>query len=114
MRRAGAADHPGQEGPLMGPSGKHEKMLILAFSDSKKAENGGLKEADGKFEALINPETYSLAYKIKYAEKDQGHGTSGKQLKYDSTEPVDLTFEFLFDNTGIIDGNPRGSVADDI
>lgn len=98
----------------MAPSGKHGKMLILSFSDSKKAENGGLAEADDSIEALINPETYTLEYKLKFSEGGQGHGTSGKQLKYEYTEPAEMSFEFLFDNTGIIDGSPRESVADDL
>jgi phage tail protein X len=98
----------------MPETGKLEKMLILAFSDSKKAEDGGKKEADDLFEALINPETYTLDYKLKFSESGQGQGTSGKQLKYEYTEPEEITFEFLFDNTGIIDGNPRDSIAEDI
>jgi hypothetical protein len=98
----------------MAESGKLEKMLILAFSDSEKAENGGLKEADDVFEALINPEGYALSYKLKFSEGAQGQGTSGQQLKYEYTEPEEITFEFLFDNTGIIDGKPRASVADDL
>ena len=98
----------------MATGGKLEKMLILAYADSKKAENGGIKDADAKFEVLINPETYTLDYKIKFSESGQGQGTSGKQLKYESTGPEEITFEFLFDNTGIIDGKPRDSIADDI
>lgn len=98
----------------MAESGKLEKMLILAFADSKKAEDGGLKEADDSFEALINPETYTLDYKLKFSESGQGHGTSGKQLKYEYTAPEEITFEFLFDDTGIIDGKPRDSIAEDI
>jgi hypothetical protein len=98
----------------MDENGKLEKMLILAFADSKKAEDGGLKEADASFEALINPETYTLDYKLKFSESGQGHGTSGKQLKYEYTAPEEITFEFLFDDTGIIDGKPRDSIADDI
>lgn len=94
--------------------GKLEKLLILAFSDSKKAETGGIADADDSFEALINPETYQLDYKLKFSEGGQGHGSSGKQLKYEYTEPEEITFEFLFDNTGIIDGKPRDSVAEDI
>jgi Contractile injection system tube protein len=94
--------------------GKLEKMLILAFSDSRKAESGGVTEADDTFEALINPEAYTLAYKLKFSGSGQGHGTSGKQLKYEYTEPAEMSFEFLFDNTGIIDGKPRDSVADDL
>ncbi|MCI5148580.1 MAG: LysM peptidoglycan-binding domain-containing protein [Candidatus Electrothrix sp. MAN1_4] len=98
----------------MADQGKLEKMLILAFADSKKAENGGVSEADDTFEALINPETYTVEYKFKYATSDQGQGASAKQLKYEKTEPQDMTFEFLFDNTGIIDGNPKKSIVDDL
>ncbi len=98
----------------MAESGKLEKMLILAFSDSEKAENGGLKEADDVFEALINPESYTLNYKLKFSESTQGQGTSGQQLKYEYTEPEEISFDFLFDNTGIIDGKPRASIADDL
>ncbi len=98
----------------MAQPGKHGKMLILAFADSKKAESGGVSEADDSFEALINPETYTLSYKLKFSNSGQGHGTSGKQLKYEYTEPADMTFEFLFDNTGIIDNDPRDSIAEDL
>lgn len=98
----------------MATPGKHGKMLILAFADSQMAESGGLAEADDSFEVLINPESYTLEYKLKFSEEGQGQGTSGKQLKYEYTEPADMTFEFLFDNTGIIDGEPRESIAEDI
>lgn len=98
----------------MAENGKLEKMLILAFADSQKAENGGVKEADVTVESLINPESYTLDYKLKFSESGQGQGASGKQLKYEYTEPEEISFEFLFDNTGIIDGKPRDSIADDI
>lgn len=98
----------------MAANGKLEKLLILAFTDSEKAENGGVYDADDQFEALINPESYTLDYKLKFSESPQGQGTSGQQLKYEYTAPEELAFEFLFDNTGIIDGNPRDSIADDL
>lgn len=98
----------------MAATGKLEKMLILAFESSKDAESGGKAEAKDSYEALINPETYTLDYKLKFSESGQGQGTSGKQLKYEYTEPEEITFEFLFDDTGIIDGKPRDSIADDI
>jgi hypothetical protein len=98
----------------MPETGKLEKMLILAFSDSEKAENGGVTDADDRFEALINPESYTLQYKLKFSEGAQGQGTSGTQLKYEYTEPEEISFEFLFDNTGIIDGEPRANIADDL
>jgi hypothetical protein len=98
----------------MAISGKLEKMLILGFSDSKKAETGGVNDADDSVEVLINPETYTLQYKLKFSGGAQGQGTSGAQLKYEYTEPEEITFEFLFDNTGIIDGKPKENVSEDI
>lgn len=94
--------------------GKLEKMLILAYESSEAAENGGLQDANDKFEALINPESYTLDYKVKTAD-GQGQGTSKVQAKFEYTMPEELGFEFLFDNTGIIDDkpNPEG-VFDDV
>ena len=90
----------------MAENGKLEKMLILAFETSEDAENGGKAEAKDSFEALINPETYTLEYKVKTAD-GQGQGTSSAQAKFEYTMPEELTFEFLFDNTGIIDGKAK-------
>jgi len=87
----------------MADKGKLEKILILAFETSKAAESGGKSDAADSFEASINPETYTLEYKVKTAE-GQGQGTSGTQQKFEYTLPEELAFEFLFDSTGIIDG----------
>lgn len=98
----------------MADNGKLEKMLILAFDTSEEAENGGKPEAKASVEAFINPETYTLEYKVKTAD-GQGQGTSGAQAKFEYTMPEELTFEFLFDNTGIIDGKPKkDGVFDDV
>jgi LysM repeat protein len=95
-------------------AGKLEKMLILAFGSSEDAESGGRKDAKDEFEALINPETYTLEYKVKTSE-GQGQGTSGAQPKFEYTLPEELTFEFLFDNTGIIDNKPKeDGIFDDV
>lgn len=98
----------------MAETGKREKMLILAFTSSEEAERGGVPEAKEKFEVLINPETYTLEYKVKTSD-GQGQGTSGAQTKFEYTMPEELTFEFLFDNTGLIDGKPKpDGVFDDV
>jgi hypothetical protein len=73
---------------LTAVGGKLEKMLILAFETSEEAE------------------TYTLEYKVKTSD-GQGQGSSGAQAKFEYTMPEELTFEFLFDNTGIIDGKPK-------
>jgi nucleoid-associated protein YgaU len=90
----------------MAVTGKLEKMLVLAFGTAEDAERGGTLEAKERFEALINPETYTLEYKVKTADA-QGQGTSGAQTKFEYTLPEELTFDFLFDNTGLIDGKPN-------
>ena len=90
----------------MAENGKLEKMLILAFESSEAAESGGRTEAKDRFEALINPETYTLEYKVKTAD-GQGQGTSSAQARFEYTLPEELSFEFLFDNTGIIDGKAK-------
>ena len=98
----------------MPPGGKLEKMLILAFESAKDAEDGGLSEAKERFEALINPETYTLEYKVKTSD-GQGQGTSSAQVKFEYILPGELTFDFLFDNTGLIDGSPKpDGVFDDV
>ena len=98
----------------MAAGGKLEKMLVLAFDTAEDAERGGEVEARERFEALINPESYTLEYKVKTAD-GQGQGTSGVQLKFEYTLPEELTFDFLFDNTGLIDGRPKPQgVFDDV
>lgn len=98
----------------MATAGKLEKMLILAFASSEAAERGGVFEAKDLFEALINPETYTLEYKVKTTE-GQGQGTSGAQSKFAYILPQELTFDFLFDNTGLIDDKPKpNGIFDDV
>lgn len=98
----------------MAATGMLEKVLILAFDTAEDAERGGTLEAKARFEALINPESYTLEYKVKTAD-GQGQGTSGAQIKFEYTLPEELTFDFLFDNTGIIDGKPNpDGVFDDV
>lgn len=96
----------------MPATGTLEKMLILAFLSAKDAETGTPKTAKRQYVALINPETYTIDYKVEL-EKKQGPGTSGTQAKYVCTRPTELTFDFLFDNTGLIDGKPKPDGIDD-
>lgn len=90
-------------------NGKLEKMRIIAYTNAEMSDDAKVDE----FVAMMNPETYQLDYKIEYNE-GQGQGSSGSQQKYKLTKPEEFTFEFLFDNTGIIDGNPRSDVWDDV
>jgi hypothetical protein len=78
------------------------KVKITAYSspgfeDAKKISGA-------EFTALVNPEGYSRAYKIKYKDQ-QASGTRAQQLKFEKIEPEDIELEFLFDKTGAIPGS---------
>jgi hypothetical protein len=94
--------------------GKLEKMLVLAYESAEDAESGGVLEAQETFEALINPETYTIEYKVKTSDA-QAQGSSGTQAKFEYTLPEELTFDFLFDSTGLVDGKPKpDGIFDDV
>jgi hypothetical protein len=89
------------------PTGHLEKLKIVAF------RNADYSEEQGNFTAMLNPETYTIDYKIDYQE-GQGQGTSAAQLRFTGIKPQEFAFELLLDSTGIVDGNPRESIEDDI
>ena len=82
------------------PLGKIEKLYIEAFTD---AEMTKANQVGTKFEALINPETYSYKYKTEFCET-QAPGTTGVALKFNKILPQDFNFDFLFDGTGVFKG----------
>jgi hypothetical protein len=89
------------------PGGQLEKMKIYAYNNAEMSDS---QQVGQPFVALVNPETYSLDFKVEFNFK-QGHGTSGANPKFERKLPDELSFEFLFDNTGILDGNPTADVA---
>src|SRR5690606_8093614 len=90
--------------------GQLEKIKILAYNNPDYADSHKVGDT---FSALINPESYVLDYKVAFTE-GQGHGTSAATQRFNVKKPEELAFEFLFDCTGIIDGNPKDSVYDDV
>src|SRR5690606_39775875 len=90
--------------------GKLEKVSIYAYNHADYAQEHQVGEV---FKAMINPESYVLDYKVEFND-GQGQGTSASQQKFVLKKPEDMQFEFLFDATGIIDGEPRDSVHDEV
>ena len=90
-------------------SGEIKKLWIRAYSSAKMED----KDFVDEFYAMVNPEAYSIDLKME-AKEGQGQGTSGKQQKFAFKRPEEFTFEFLFDNTGIIDGKPRQDITDEL
>jgi hypothetical protein len=62
---------------------------------------------------MINPETYAIETKMEFRQ-GQGQGTTGTQQPFELKPPEEMAFEFLFDNTGIIDGNRRDDLSEEI
>ena len=57
---------------LMAKRGEIGECSILGFKDSKKAEGGGRARSRRLLRGPINPESYTLDYKLKFSEFGQG------------------------------------------
>lgn len=90
------------------PDGQFEKLKIYAYSDP-----GCENQVGTPFTVMMNPENYTQEIKMEF-ENGQGQGTSGSQPRFKLKPPEELSFEILFDNTGIIDKNPRSDIAVEI
>jgi nucleoid-associated protein YgaU len=80
-------------------AGELEKMKIYAYSDA--ALENLVSMPGNPYTAMINPETYNSEYKIEYNDA-QAQGQSAGQARFTRKAPEEMAFEFLFDNTGII------------
>ena len=92
------------------PFGQLEKMKITSFSAPEMQASDKVDE----FEAFINPENYSQEYKIEY-NQEQGDGTSPGPMKFTRMPPQEMSFDFLFDRTGVLPDSPpapRGIMPD--
>lgn len=85
--------------------GKLEKMKILAFKD-----NAFTKPATPPFWlVLVNPESYAMDYSIQY-NTDSAQGNNGTTARYTRHDPEEISFDLIFDNTGIMDDVPRDDI----
>jgi Contractile injection system tube protein len=80
--------------------GKLQKMTLKAFTDA--AFSSAMDE--GEFTVQVNPESYTLTHTIEYTEQQAG-GTSAAQPRYSCSRPQNLEFDFLFDATGVLNGD---------
>ncbi len=75
--------------------GSNNKMTIIAYSDP------GYSAQVTTFSVQVNPEGYKLSYKAEY-DDTQAPGSSGANLRFTKILPDEMTFEFLFDNSGVL------------
>ncbi|MEO6548943.1 MAG: LysM peptidoglycan-binding domain-containing protein [Ferruginibacter sp.] len=95
--------------------GELKKMKIYAYTNVDVADNhlASIPGIDNPYSALINPETYTVEIKYEF-ENGQGQGSTGGHQQFKVKLPEEMSFEFLFDCTGIIDGKPKENIAIDI
>jgi len=89
--------------------GNLKKLKIVSYTRADYSEDS----RSLVYIATINPESYQLDYKIEY-NGEQGQGTNGVQQRYLFTHPEELSFEFLFDATGVLPAPIQGQPRDDI
>lgn len=77
--------------------GHFEKLRIESY---KHSDFSG--KIDGIFHALVNPETYTTRHRIEYSDA-QAPGSSIPVLKFNKIPAQEISFDFLFDSTGVVD-----------
>ncbi|WP_421872497.1 LysM peptidoglycan-binding domain-containing protein [Marinoscillum sp.] len=80
----------------MAATGKLQPLIIEGYKD----ENFGSKV--GSYSAMLNPESYSQNFAIQY-NTEQGQGTPDASIKYEKSTPSTMSFELVFDATGVVD-----------
>jgi hypothetical protein len=95
--------------------GELKKMKIYAYTNVDVADNhlATIPGVENPYTALINPETYTVEIKYEF-ENAQGQGTTGGHQQFKVKLPEEMSFEFLFDSTGIIDGKPKENISKEI
>ncbi len=79
-----------------------KKMSIVAYSDNKFGSQVG------KYDVLINPDTYSHNYDIQYNDAT-GQGKNGTFTQFRRMGEETVSFKITFDGTGVVPGSPAAS-----
>ena len=89
----------------MPESGQLEKVTIYAYNNPDLSKE---HQVGNPFVVMMNPESFTLDFKMEF-NPSQGQGTSASLPRFAYKPPEEMSFEFLFDNTGIVDGKPVDS-----
>ena len=90
-------------------------MLILAFESAKDAENGGAERSGRPLRGADQPrDLHARIQGQDLRRPGPGHQRRAVQVRVHDC-PRSSTFDFLFDNTGLIDGKPKpDGIFDDV
>lgn len=87
-------------------NGKLEKMTLIAYKDD------GFSSKAGRIQAQINPSSYHRAKKHNYTETPTIGGI--QIFRFGNEEAEKQSFEFIFDESGVIPGKAKIKVKDQI
>ncbi len=87
-------------------NGKLEKMTIVAYGDDS------FSKRVGRVKVQINPDSYNQSKKHNYTETPTIGGI--QVYRFGNEEAETQSFEFLFDQSGVIADSPKETVKDQI
>lgn len=87
--------------------GELHKMKLIGYKDNTFSEG---KKSGYSYEALINPENYSLNYGTESNSKT-GQGSSEDIISFNKRSPQTLNFKFIFDGSGVIKKGAGGILS---
>ncbi len=76
---------------------KLEKLKIKAWKDAQRQEKAA---SPSEFEAMFNPSSFKQSYGVRWSGR-QGIGSSGREAKYQRSEPSTLDLDLVLDGTGV-------------
>jgi phage tail protein X len=76
-------------------TGGLEKMQVKAYTDS------GFHQQAGSFQVWINPEKYTHDFRVCYTDR-QAQGSAGGSPDFDKIAADTVSFELVFDGTGVV------------
>lgn len=78
------------------------KMMVTAHAASDCSDS-----PIATYTAQVNPDSYTHRFALEI-NTDQAPGTSGTEAKSSKTLPEEISFQFLFDSTGVISNSHTG------
>lgn len=73
-------------------------LKITAYKDN------ALNSEIGDYTVMLNPETYTQNYAVQY-NIEQAPGTPNTTLRFEVSTPQELSFDLVFDGTGVVNYN---------
>jgi len=80
-------------------------LVKLAISPCTVEDNGDIVVRSSKFEAMLNPESYSHAHAISYDQKTT-LGQLAPEPKFSGYDGEEVTFDLVLDGTGVVPTQP--------